>query len=132
MIDMFYDHFLARHWSRFHDEPLEVFTARIYRLMDRNAGLLPPRLLQILPHMRDTDWLASYRSVDATAQALDRIALRLRLDNPLTGSGAELRGDYAGFEADFLAFLPDALCFAERHRAERPAFDAPAPDAAAD
>ncbi len=119
IVDMVYDHFLALHWSRFHAEPLEAFTSRMYRLMDANAALLPPRLLEILPRMRETDWLGSYRSIDSTALALDRIGVRLSRENLLRGSGADLVADYAGFEADFFAFIGDAQRFAQRWRRER-------------
>jgi len=119
IVDMFYDHFLARHWDEFHDIPLEDFAAQMYLLMDEHAALLPPRLLDILPRMREADWLTSYRSAPATAQALDRIALRLRRANTLAGSGAELQSDYAGFEADFFEFIADAQRYAESCRAQR-------------
>jgi len=33
MIDMFYDHLLAKHWLAFSDQPLEYFTRDIYRLL---------------------------------------------------------------------------------------------------
>jgi len=119
MIDMFYDHFLARHWDAFHDEPLEVFAARMYRLMGDHADFLPPRLLAILPRMRDADWLSAYRSADVVAAALDRIAMRLTRENTLTGSGAELGVQYAGYEADFFEFLPAARRYAEDCRRRR-------------
>ncbi len=119
MVDMFYDHFLALHWSRFRDEPLDVFTTRLYTLLEANVPMLPPRLVDILPHITGADWFGSYRSVDATSHALDRIALRLRRANPLAGSGAELQSDYAGFEADFFAFIADAQRYAESCRAQR-------------
>jgi len=44
---------------------------------------------------------------------------RLRRPNPLAGAGEELERDYAGFEADFLVFLPDAERFAAAARAAR-------------
>lgn len=119
MVDMFYDHFLARHWSVFSDESLEVFAARMYRLMGEHAPLLPPRLAAILPRMRADDWLSAYRSPDAIAAALDRMALRLRRPNPLAGSGVELVAQYAAFEADFFVFIADARAFAASHRAAR-------------
>jgi len=119
MVDMFYDHFLALHWQQFHDEPLERFSATMYALMDANDVLLPPRLAMILPRMRESDWLGSYRSADVIAMALDRMALRLRRANPLTGSGAELLADYAGFEADFFEFIAAAEAFAANSRALR-------------
>lgn len=116
MIDMFYDHFLARHWARFHASPLEQFSAEMYALMDAHGAILPPRLLQILPRMRDGDWLASYRRAESIELALDRMSLRLRRANPLAGSGAELGADYAGFEADFFEFIAAAEAFAVRQR----------------
>jgi acyl carrier protein phosphodiesterase len=119
MIDMFYDHFLARHWPLFAAEPLEDFAARMYRLMGEHAALLPPRLALILPRMRDDDWLSAYRSADAIAAALERIALRLRRTNTLAGSGEELLRHYAAFEADFFDFIADARRFTAMQRAAR-------------
>lgn len=119
MVDMFYDHFLARHWARFDALPLEQFSAAMYALMAEHGAILPPRLVQILPRMRDADWLTSYRCAATIELALDRMALRLRRANPLTGGGAELRADYAGFEADFFEFIAAAEAFAARQRAGR-------------
>lgn len=119
MVDMFYDHFLALHWSRFGDEPLDVFTTRLYALLEANMPMLPPPLVDLLPRIIGADWFGSYRSVEATSHALDRIALRLRRVNPLAGSGVELESDYAGFESDFFAFIADAQRYAESCRAQR-------------
>lgn len=116
MVDMFYDHFLALHWQRFGVGALESFTAELYDLMSARYVLLPPRLAEILPRMRESDWLGSYRSADIIAMALDRMAMRLRRENPLSGSGAELCADYAGFEADFFEFIAAAQIFAAQYR----------------
>ncbi len=119
MVDMFYDHFLARHWAEFSDEPLASYTARLYALLAERPALLPERLREILPLMRRDDWLASYRELASVSFALDRMGeKRLRPGNRLAGSGAELEAAYAGFERDFLEFFPDALDFAARFRAQ--------------
>jgi len=40
MVDIFYDHFLARNWEEFHDVPLARFTDEFYAiLMRRHAEL---------------------------------------------------------------------------------------------
>ena len=120
MIDMFYDHFLALHWESFSGEPLEDFAAGIYELMSDHTALLPPRLAHILPYMREQDWMSSYRSPDAIATALDRMAeRRLTRPNGLAGSAAELEGRYGEFEQDFVAFFPDARVFANAFRRDR-------------
>lgn len=113
MVDMFYDHLLARHWAHFSVQPLTDFTADTYRMIARHPEPLPAAFGLVFERMRAGDWLASYRDAAAVALALDRMAeFRLRRPNPLAGAGDELLADYAGLEADFFEFLPDALAFA--------------------
>lgn len=124
MVDMFYDHFLACHWESFHpQETLAAFAAGQYRLLADQGAELPPRLARILPWMVADDWLVSYRQVDTIVLALDRMAGRLSRANPLPGAGEELLIHYAAFEADCLAFLPDARRFAAQWRINRPSRD---------
>ncbi len=120
MVDLFYDHFLARHWARFSDQALHEFTAQTYAIIERDPGPLPEAFLPVLARMAADDWMAAYADVAQVARALDRMAvLRLRQPNSLGGAGEELSRDYAGFEADFLQFLPDAIAFCASVRAAR-------------
>ncbi|HRP26246.1 acyl carrier protein phosphodiesterase [Thauera sp.] len=130
MVDLFYDHFLARHWEAVSARwpanaagsgaSLTTFTAEIYRLIDTHPEPLPAAFVPVFERMAAHDWLASYGDAASVALALDRMAAhRLRAPNPLAGAGAELLADYAGFEADFFDFLPDALAFAAQVRAAR-------------
>jgi acyl carrier protein phosphodiesterase len=115
IVDMFYDHFLARNWTDYHDEPLAAFSARVYAMLQRRHGELPARLQQMAPQMIAGDWLCSYAEVESIARALDRIGTRLRRENRLHGAGEELVGCYAQFESDFRAFLPTAQRFCREH-----------------
>jgi acyl carrier protein phosphodiesterase len=112
LVDMFYDHFLARNWSDYSDEPLDRFTARVYRVLLSNSERLPERLRYIAPHMARTDWLGSYRDIDAVGEALDRIGNRLKRGNHLLGSVEELVANYAALEQDFREFFPEVVRFA--------------------
>lgn len=120
MIDMFYDHLLARHWEEYSGQLLEDFAAEVYALMLAHAELLPPRLRHILPFMQADDWLTSYGSLEAIGAALDRLAeKRLARPNTLGGSVVELETCYGEFERDFLAFFPDAQAYADEFRCRR-------------
>jgi len=112
MIDMFYDHFLARSWHEFHDEPLAAFAGRVYALLERRHAELPEAMRCVAQRMAARDWLASYARAETIHGALDRIGTRLRRANRLAGGGEELLADYEGFEADFRVFLPEAKAFA--------------------
>ncbi|HQC80921.1 MAG TPA: acyl carrier protein phosphodiesterase [Accumulibacter sp.] len=118
MIDMFYDHFLAKHWHRYSPTPLEVFSADVYALLARHC--LPERLAAILPAMRRENWLTAYRDPLAVVRALDQMArFRLRGEDGLTGAGGELLANAPAFEQDFLAFFPEAVVFAECFRSRQ-------------
>lgn len=115
MIDMFYDHFLAKYWREFHDEPLDEFAARIYAILARQHEMLPDRFQRMAPNMAKWNWLASYADVQSIHTALDRMSQRIRRENPLLNSAEELTQHYAGLESDFREFLPQVLRFAKHY-----------------
>lgn len=123
MVDMFYDHFLAKYWHEFHEDPLEVFCVRIYALLHRRHGTLPRKLQMLAPKMAQWDWLSSYADVASIHTALDRMSRRLKRENRLLGSANELVEHYVELEGDFRAFLPDIERFARSHDAAPVALD---------
>jgi acyl carrier protein phosphodiesterase len=112
LVDMFYDHFLARLWEEYCDVPLEHFTAHVYAVLREHRALLPERLQQVATRMADGDWLASYQRVEAVAATLDLMGTRLTRGNAMLRSGDELLAQYQAFEADFRLFFPDVVRFA--------------------
>jgi acyl carrier protein phosphodiesterase len=115
-VDLFYDHFLAREFSSYHDMPLEPFAQRLYRLLEHHEPRLPSRLRQIMPAMIGRDWLVSYREVDAVERALGRISQRLSRPNALAETAQDLRMHYENFASDFEEFFPQLLAFSKQQR----------------
>lgn len=120
LVDLFYDHLLARDWSEYGHGPLDAYAAEIYTALHDHVEFLPEGAREVANLMREHDWLCSYRRVAAVGQAIDRMAVyRLRRANPLAGGIEEFLADSKGFEADFRKFMPDALAFAANWRAKR-------------
>lgn len=117
LVDLFYDHLLARDWADHGEGSLKAYTARLYASLDRYSAQLPPAAREIAGLMRRDDWLCSYRDVSAVGRVIDRMAVyRLRRATPLGGGIEEFLADSAGFGSDFRAFLPDAIAFASQWR----------------
>jgi len=106
-VDLFYDHYLARDWHEYADEPLAVFSARFYRLLEEHEALLPERARQVAMAMARDDWLVAYREPRSICRALEGLSRRLRRPVPLAEGCGALKDHYAGFEQDFRMLLPD-------------------------
>lgn len=115
MIDIFYDHFLAKYWEEFHPVALATFTDDFYATLSRRHAELPQRLQRVADSMIERDWLGSYAHLESIDTALNRLSQRLRRGDALVGSAVELRQNYPQLESDFRRFLPDVVAFVRRN-----------------
>jgi len=109
LVDIYYDHFLAKNWSQYHPRPLEDFARDIYRLLEDRFSILPEGFQRIVPRMISRNWLVSYRQRETIDTVLQQISTRLRQPNPLAAGGEELRAHYGALKGDFDRFLNEAL-----------------------
>jgi len=116
LVDVFFDHCLARHWHDYADQDLPRFTADCYRTLLAEPAL-PPRLARIAPLMASQDWLGSYTDFAVLERVVEGMARRLSRPELLAGGFAELAAAYAGLEEDFRAFYPQLQAFAAAERA---------------
>lgn len=116
LVDVFYDHFLARHWLHYTEQPLEEFTGEVYAALLPQAESYPERLQRMLPHMAADDWLASYAEIESVDAALHGIARRFQRyprAAVLADGVQELLHNYAALEQHFLDFFPELIGFVE-------------------
>ena len=110
VLDVHFDHCLARHWQRWNDAPLADFTARVYRVLDEHRDELPSRLRAIAPRMAAHDWLGSYVQRGNVDHAVRGIATRLsRNRDKLVACLDVLRVEETRIDAAFEAFFPDLV-----------------------
>jgi acyl carrier protein phosphodiesterase len=117
VLDVFFDHCLARDWALYAEQPLDAFTANFYRILTAEADL-PDRLARIAPHMAAHDWLGSYREFEVLEEVLGGISRRLSRPEGLAGAMQELQALYQPLSADFAEFYPLLQDFAQAALAE--------------
>jgi acyl carrier protein phosphodiesterase len=107
VVDVFYDHFLAKNWSRFSPVPLSQFTQEIYRDFLAYPGPLPEPVPLLFERMAREDWLGGYLHLSNIQDTLGRISRRLKRPVDLRNTMNDLATHYSLFEEDFLRFFPE-------------------------
>ena len=49
IVDIFYDHFLAKNWDIYCEIPLENFVAHFYKVLQSHHDILPARIQNLMP-----------------------------------------------------------------------------------
>lgn len=121
IMDLAFDHLLARNWASYSDTELEDLIRRTYDVLTRRKDVLPEKFRLSLPRMIEEDWLGSYRTMEGAGTAIDRISGRLRRrfgrENTLTGAIEEVERNYEELESNFNTFFPELISFVENLRA---------------
>jgi len=109
IVDIFYDHFLAKNWSTYSDEKLEDFAERFYQSLRDNHDSLTLKTQKMMPYMINHDWLSSYQNIESIESVLAKMDTRMKYDSNMRFSVAELRTFYSDFESEFTAFFKELM-----------------------
>lgn len=113
IIDIFYDHFLAKNWSKFSSVPLNKFTQDFYRLLDNNFEILPDKTQYLLPFMTDQNWLYNYRTIEGISKILWGMNKRTKGISKMDLAKEDLVAMYSEFENDFFLFFKELEVFSK-------------------
>jgi acyl carrier protein phosphodiesterase len=111
LIDVFYDHFLAKNWASYSPMALSDFTAEIYSTFQLYPGEIPAEAQEIIRYMIKEDWLTSYQNLAGITDTLKRIEHRIKRRSGrqinLLQSMEILEQEYVKLEQDFQSFFPE-------------------------
>lgn len=111
LVDVIYDHFLARDWMRFSPQPLRQFSDEFYAALVANRASIPAIAFERLEPMQADNWFCSYADIEGVETALRRISTRLSRPFDMSAGAAVLAENYAAFESDFAEFFPAVRSF---------------------
>jgi len=117
IMDIFYDHFLAKNWADYSTVPLEDFATGFYKLLDENYDILPERSKGMMPHMTKFNWLVTYASMEGIARTLTQMDQRTKNASNMRYSIKELEEYYEVFETEFTQFFIEIQAFVKEKTA---------------
>lgn len=107
IVDIIYDHFLAKNWTKYSDEKLEIFINRFYRSLHENYSILTEKTQDLMPYMIERNWLLSYQTVEGIHQILTQMDRRSKNISKMQFASEDLKEFYPEFENEFTLFFED-------------------------
>ncbi|MGB3608110.1 ACP phosphodiesterase [Psychroserpens sp.] len=113
IVDILYDHFLAKNWTQYSDIPLANFTDNFYNLLGEHFEVLPLRIQKMMPHMIADNWLLSYAKIEGIQNVLDGMNRRTQNKSGMHTATDELQKFYTEFETEFTSFFEELITFTQ-------------------
>jgi len=113
IVDIYYDHFLASHFSDYSSMNLRSYSENTYRILKEHWDILPEGVQYFLPFMIERNWLLNYATLEGTGRTLTGLSRRVSFENKMDEAVYDLKRMYTDFENDFLGFFPELRKFAE-------------------
>ncbi|MEO9483598.1 MAG: ACP phosphodiesterase [Ekhidna sp.] len=107
IVDVYYDHFLAKDWSLFSKIPLKEYTENFYQLMNRYFGIIPKGVIHMLSFMSKDNWLYNYQFIEGIDRALTGMSKRTKYENRMDEASIALKEHYNDFQKEFDEFFPE-------------------------
>ncbi|MAZ73843.1 MAG: ACP phosphodiesterase [Flavobacteriaceae bacterium] len=109
IVDILYDHFLAKNWNSYHTQPLADYVDDFYELLRTNFEILPTRIQRMMPYMMADNWLLSYASIKGISTILNQMNQRTKNRAKMNFAVLELEEFYTEFETEFTSFFAELI-----------------------
>lgn len=107
IVDIFYDHFLAKNWTTYAEIDLKIYVDEFYQSMHNHYELLSEKAQNILPYMEKQNWLLNYQSIEGIQQILTQMDRRTNNKSNMRFATEELTSHYTDFENEFTIFFEE-------------------------
>lgn len=118
IMDIFYDHFLAKNWNTYHSTPLENYIQNFYNLLKNNYNILTPNFQNSYPYMLKYNWILQYESIAGLELILKQMDIKTNQKVNMPKSISNLLKDYVVFENEFTLFFKEIIEFVKQKHIE--------------
>ena len=109
IIDIFYDHFLAKNWALYSEIPLPIYVDAVYEFLQSSSDIFPESIQYMFPYMVKNNWLVTYASKQGIEKILSGMNKRTKGISKMDLAINDLNDHYKEFEEDFSAFFKDLI-----------------------
>lgn len=116
VVDVLFDHFLAKKWSEYSTEPLSEFTTRCYQVIEEHSEVLPERSARFYHYMVRENILEAYKGESGVAMVLRGMDSRTPYPSTMSNSVEDLQPIKANVSQAFNQFFPELIQATQKWR----------------
>jgi acyl carrier protein phosphodiesterase len=109
IIDIFYDHFLAKNWQLYSSIPLPEFSELVNKILVTQMHFLPQNMQDFVPVFMNNRWLELYASVNGIEQVLQSMVRNTTLPDRTLYAMDNLEKYYDDFGNEFYQYFPQLV-----------------------
>ncbi|MEO8935037.1 MAG: acyl carrier protein phosphodiesterase [Xanthomarina sp.] len=118
IVDILYDHFLAKNWMNYSDIPLDIYVDNFYKIANKYFEILPERTQYMMPFMMEHNWLVNYAHIEGIQGVLEGMNRRTKYVSGMNKATVELKKHYTEFEEEFTQFFEELIIFSKNKKEE--------------
>jgi hypothetical protein len=107
LVDIFYDHCLAKHWKEYSDKSLEQYVQHFYDTLERHQQLLNNKAQTLSKYIIAERWLESYQTFEGISSILYRMDRRTGFVSKMQYAIEDLKRDEKLYEEEFTQFFKE-------------------------
>jgi len=109
LIDIYFDYFLAKDFSKYSTIPLDTFSRKVYKVYSDNQALLPQSSSRFLEYVISNNIYLSYSDIKGIETVLTHLSHRIRHKVHLNESVLLFKAHESELQVNFDAFFKDVL-----------------------
>jgi len=114
VVDIYYDHFLAKQWNTYSDTPLDQYTRWVYKQVSKRFLQLPIRTKRILPFMISQNWLLNYANYPGLENIFHGMDRRTKYISGMDNAVEVLKTNHEPLNAHFNKFYPELMDYVKK------------------
>jgi len=118
VLDILYDHLLAKHWDTFSDISLDTFSINTYDVLKNHIHVFEEFGVHYIQKMIDHNFLMGYREKERVTYVLSKMDQRTRFPSDFASGISHLYDHLDAFEAEFHSFMPEIIDLSKNHSKE--------------
>lgn len=115
VLDILYDHLLAKNWDQYSDKSLDLFAEETYEILKKHIITFEENGINYIQKMIDHNFLVGYRDKERVSYVLSKMDERTRFPSDFVSGLSHLYNDIEAFETEFHSFMPDILKLSTEH-----------------